>query len=219
MQQRLFGELAGCDSTRLIVRPSLGILEALSSGNSAMDVRLGRHFVSTRGTTLKSFDPLGAKPEDFRRQLAAYEEPFQVEYGDDVTLHPRQFVLGCTLEYFRFPLDLSAYVIGRSSWGRSGLVIATATVVHPGFTGVLTLELQNLGEAPIVLKAGCRIGQLLFHEVGRTATPFCYADVYRRSKYVAQTRPALGRVYDDADRPILARLPKVLDKIGPKLLQ
>ena len=35
------------------------------------------------------------------------------------------------------------YVIGRSSWGRRGLVIATAVEVHPGFVGCLTLEITG----------------------------------------------------------------------------
>ncbi|MCP4306415.1 MAG: dCTP deaminase, partial [bacterium] len=52
-------------------------------------------------------------------------------------------------------------VLGRSSWGRLGLVVATAVTVHPGFRGCLTLEIQNLGSAPIRLVAGVRIAQLM----------------------------------------------------------
>jgi dCTP deaminase len=44
-----------------------------------------------------------------------------------------------TLEWIRLPKNLAAYVTGKSSWGRRGLIPATATGVHPGFKGCLTL--------------------------------------------------------------------------------
>lgn len=49
--------------------------------------------------------------------------------------------------------------------GRLGFIVAMVTVVRPGYTGVLTLELENLGEVPITLYSGARICQLIFHEV------------------------------------------------------
>ena len=58
-----------------------------------------------------------------------------------------------------------AYVVGRSSWGRLGLIVATAIGVHPGFAGPLTLELRNLGETPLRLYPGQPIAQLFFHPV------------------------------------------------------
>lgn len=62
-----------------------------------------------------------------------------------------------------------AYVIGKSSLGRTGLVIATATAVAPGFGGCVTLEIVNLGEVPLPLYPGMRIAQLVFHSVEGTA--------------------------------------------------
>jgi len=90
---------------------------------------------------------------------------YHVCFGEDFILHPRSFVLGVTLEWLRFPSDLGGYVTGRSSWGRRGLVIATATGVHPGFTGCLTLELANLGDIPISIRPGMTVGQLFVHAV------------------------------------------------------
>lgn len=57
------------------------------------------------------------------------------------------------------------YVVGRSTWGRLGLIVATAVGIHPGFAGSLTLELRNLGEAPITLFPVQTIAQLFFHQV------------------------------------------------------
>ena len=92
-----------------------------------------------------------------------------VPFGKSIVLHPQKFLLGCSLEYVRIPEKLAAYVIGRSSWGRLGLVVATAIGIHPGYSGCITLELRNLGETPIILYPGQTIAQLFVHEVDGAA--------------------------------------------------
>ena len=71
---------------------------------------------------------------------------------------------------------MGAYVLGRSSWGRVGLIVATAVMVQPGYTGTLTLELVNEGTA----RSGCTQGsesrgwqstRFLGRHTGRTLEP------------------------------------------------
>jgi dCTP deaminase len=69
------------------------------------------------------------------------------------------------LEWIHLPHNLSAYVVGRSSWGRDGLIIATAIGVHPGYSGIITLEISNIGEIPVYLRPGVTIAQLFIQEV------------------------------------------------------
>jgi len=76
-------------------------------------------------------------------------------------LHPNELVLAATMEWFRLPHDIAGYVTSRSSWGRAGLVVATAVAVHPGFAGCITLELVNIGEVPFVLYPGLRVAQFV----------------------------------------------------------
>lgn len=45
------------------------------------------------------------------------------------------------------------------------MIVATAVGIHPGFAGSLTLELRNLGGAPITLYPSQMIAQLFFHQV------------------------------------------------------
>lgn len=84
-------------------------------------------------------------------------------------LLPNQFVLATTMEYFKLPNDLTAFVEGRSSLGRMGLFIQNAGWVDPGFEGEITLELYNANRCAIELKAGRRIGQLVFAKMDETA--------------------------------------------------
>src|SRR3954467_386484 len=62
---------------------------------------------------------------------------FFVPFGKRFYLHPGKFALGMTLEWLRMPKCLTGSVVGKSSWGRRGLVIETAPCVHPGYLGCL----------------------------------------------------------------------------------
>jgi dCTP deaminase len=84
---------------------------------------------------------------------------------------------------------LTAYVIGKSSLGRRGLIIATATGVHPGFKGCLTLELSNVGEIPVAIKPGMEICQIFIHETSKEDS-----ENIDRSQFVGSRKPRLGVV-------------------------
>lgn len=175
---------------------------------ASVDLRLGSDFVISRRTKFEVLDPLQGdidqklpeKAERFSRQLRDYQERVRVPMGDCLTLHPNQFVLGATLEYVRLPRDLAGYVIGRSSWGRLGLIIATATLVQPGFAGDITLELANVGDAPLKLYPGVRIAQLTLHE-GRAVPP-----PDETPKYFASIGPGRTNIARDRDWPAIQRL-------------
>lgn len=86
--------------------------------------------------------------------------------SDLYILLPNQIVLATTMEYFDLPDDLTAFVEGRSSLGRMGLFIQNSGWVDPGFKGEITLELYNANRCAIELKAGRRVGQLVFCKNG-----------------------------------------------------
>jgi dCTP deaminase len=161
--------------------PSLDALEG--SGAASIDLRLGTWFVRLRQTRMSH---LQVEDGVALPQLA---KTSYVPFGGRYYLHPRTFVLGITLEWIRLPRNLTAYVIGRSSWGRRGLIIATATGVHPGFVGCLTLELTNVGETPIEIKPGMKICQIFLHEVDTTGS-----GLIDTSQFIGSRKPKLGDV-------------------------
>jgi len=138
---------------RLVVTPLLDVAQV---GQASIDIRLGNDFIVTRRGNLASIDPARGDIRQHRYQTRHY-----VNFGESFYLHPHELVLTSTLEYFRLPSSVAGSVTSRSSWGRAGLVIATATAVHPGFTGTITLELVNLGEVPLVLYPGVPVAQLV----------------------------------------------------------
>lgn len=111
--------------------------------------------------------------------------------SDTYVLLPNQFVLATTMEYIELPGYLTAFVEGRSSLGRMGLFIQNAGWVDPGFKGEITLELYNANRCAIELKAGRRVGQLVFAQMDDTAlNPY-------HGKYQGQKGATGSRVYWD----------------------
>jgi dCTP deaminase len=137
-------------------------------GEGSIDIRLGPDIiVSPRATGATAFD--ATDPAAFRQNLDQRQQYIRRGIGDPFQLQPGEFVIGRSLEYIALPDDISAEALGRSSWGRLGLVIATATLIQPGFKGTITLELANVGDTPIVLTVGLSIAQLVFSRSERPA--------------------------------------------------
>jgi dCTP deaminase len=168
---------------RLIITP---LLDPNQVGRGAVDLRLGTEFLVLRRTRRPGIDPVEQNQDD----IDEMQERVVVPFGEQLWLHPRHFILAATLEYLALPNDLSANVVGRSSWGRLGLIVATAVFVHPGYRGCLTLELVNEGDSPIALSPGSRVAQLSLHRLEHAAPP----RDWETEKYSAPVRPQASRL-------------------------
>jgi dCTP deaminase len=135
----------------LVVTPSPDLSKLRQSGSASVDLRLGTWFASLKQTR-NPYIKIDQQERDARITKTHF-----VPFGQEFVLHPMTFVLAASLEWIRLPANLAAYVVGKSSWGRCGLIIATATGVH--------LELSNVGEIPVAVKPGYPIGQLFIHTV------------------------------------------------------
>lgn len=185
----------------LVITPRPDINALRSSGAASLDVRLGRWFLACRPSRTGLFDVYEHNAE--APTEAKLTKTYYVPFGEGFVLHPRAFVLGVTMEWFRLPANRAVYVIGRSSWGRHGLIIATATGVHPGFTGCLALELSNIGEIPITIKPGTTICQIFFQRVD------CGEQgLVDRSSFVGRRKPTLGVIELDQMARDLAEIKK-----------
>src|SRR6056297_669128 len=159
---------------------------------ASVDLRLGREFLEFQRTNIPCIHPTS------EQEVSEYVTETVVEEGDDFILHPGDFVLGTTKERVEIPADLLAHVEGRSSLGRLAVVVhATAGVVDPGYRGQITLELSNLGTAPVALTPGTRISQLIFTELKNASERPYGSD--RGSKYQDQQGPQASRIGGDEE--------------------
>ncbi|UCE62061.1 MAG: dCTP deaminase [Phycisphaerales bacterium] len=126
-------------------------------GEGSVNLRLGTHFIVTKAADLPS-----VKPQDIgTREVRQFQQHVSKSFGETFVLHPHRLVLGATFEYIALPDDYAALVLSRSSYGRVGLIVATATYVQPGWKGCLTLELCNAADIPLELPCGASIAQLV----------------------------------------------------------
>ena len=120
----------------LLLSGELGIspIDDIQIQPASVDVRLGNSF-----SVLESGSNAVLKMDSPIQYRSIVDETF--------LLLPGQFVLASTMEYFRLPDNITAFVEGRSSIGRLGLFIENAGWVDPGFEGEITLELLT----PVVM--------------------------------------------------------------------
>jgi dCTP deaminase len=114
---------------------------------------------------------------------------YDVRIAQRRVLRKGDFCIASTVEKFNMPDDLLAQVADKSTWARQGLS-AFNTIIEPGWSGFLTVELVNLGDETLVIPEGAPIAQILFFQL--TA---------------ATEQPYTGGKYDNQpDRPVAAIL-------------
>jgi len=185
----------------LVITP---ILQSSQIGDISIDVRVGTVALMVRGSGLSYVDPRqyligerkkGQVEEKGRRQKF---DRFDIPFDQPLLLQPGNLALVPTLEWFRLPADLKGVVTARSSWAREGLSIATATFVEPGYTGIITLELANLGKVPIAVFPGMRVAQIAFYELTEKQA------LRKESEFRISFEPLPGRITkgDEAFVPV-----------------
>jgi dCTP deaminase len=159
---------------------------------ASIDLRLGREFLEFQRTNIPYIHP------DSETEIEEYVTETVVPEDEEFILHPGDFVLGTTIERVEIPPDLIAHVEGRSSLGRLAIVVhATAGLADPGYCGQITLELSNLGAAPVALSPGMRVSQLTFTELSSPAERPYGSE--RGSKYQNQEGPQASRLGGDRE--------------------
>jgi dCTP deaminase len=153
---------------------------------SSIDVRLGP-------IVMKEVWP--RLPGDTTLELGKREAVTTEEWDLRISpfvLKPGGFVLAQTAETFNLPLYLSAEFRLKSSAARMGLSHALAVWCDPGWTGsVLTLELHNISQFhSIVMRAGDKIGQMIFHAHDKVPSQMSYA---KRGAYNHDSGPSAAK--------------------------
>lgn len=91
---------------------------------------------------------------------------YDIRIQEDIWLEPKAFTLASSMEHFDMPNDLLAQVTDKSSWARQGLSVFN-TIIEPGWSGYLTLELVNHNEFELRMQAGDPIAQIILSQIDR----------------------------------------------------
>lgn len=183
-------------------------------GSSALDLRLGNIFKLVRSRGVPHIEPRNYRPrtpsdslEYFKAQQQKLER-YDVPFNKSFYLHPGTLALVPTLEWCKLPQDVQGLVTARSSWAREGLSIATATFINPGFAGIITLELANLGAIPMKLYPGLRVAQIALYGVGesgqqRDESPSFGSPTPTKSQFDASFEPNAGNLWNPDVDPFI----------------
>lgn len=130
---------------------------------SSVDLHLGNEFLI--------FKRLDQTLIDTRKGVEGLMDKVEVSEDQPIVVHPREFLLGTTVEKLKIPNDLVGRLEGKSSLGRIGIIVhSTAGYLDPGFCGQVTLEISNLANLPIALYPGMKICQVSFVKMTSKAT-------------------------------------------------
>jgi dCTP deaminase len=161
-------------------------------GAISIDLRLGNMALLVRGSGMSHVDPRAYANHDAHGTSRTQRQKFdqhEFMFREQFLLHPGSLSLVPTLEWIKLPKNVKGVVTARSCWAREGLNIATANFINPGYNGIITLELSNLGQIPIALFAGMRIAQIAFHDV----TPDS-VDEFATSQFQMSFEPRAGNI-------------------------
>jgi dCTP deaminase len=127
----------------------------------SIDLHLGPRFGRLQPTLIDRYGPKPVGPN--------------VEWleQDMIVLYPGNFLLASTWETVEILApSLVGFACGKSTLARDGLQVEAAGLVDPGWRGVLTLELKNMGPAALVLRPRQPICQMYFLRTGEPASRY-----------------------------------------------
>lgn len=97
---------------------------------------------------------------------AKITETVRVKRGGHILIMPGELIHGITREKITLPDDLAAFIEGRSSLARVGLLTHLSSgFVHPGTSNRTVLEIANISPIPLAIKPGLKICQVVLIEV------------------------------------------------------
>lgn len=129
---------------------------------ASIDLHVGNHWLvpNPNARTIPGCGGLGYPYADSRKPVE-YTESFSDEYM--VPAHG--FILARTQECVHISDRLTAWIEGRSSFGRFGFFVQNAGWTDPGFQGSITLEIYNALPYPALLVTGTPCCQLVVSEM------------------------------------------------------
>ena len=127
---------------------------------NSIDVRLGDKLSEVRSVNMNS----RAYPIDPLKANTFFTSELYWDGDGAFRLAPHRSVIGCLAEDIALPRWICSEIRGKSSLGR--LFIDNSSVagwIDAGWSGVLTIEIQNNSNNHILLTKGMKIGQVIFN--------------------------------------------------------
>ncbi|RIY32943.1 dCTP deaminase [Psittacicella hinzii] len=163
---------------------------------ATVDLSLGNTFRVFSSQKVPYVDLAGSSADLAKQLDALMSEEIYIEDDQLFFLHPGELALGCTFESVTIPDNFLAWLDGRSSLARLGLMVhVTAHRIDPGWSGRIVLEFSNQGKVPLALRPKMKIGAISFEPLSSPALkPYTARD---NAKYKYQNSAVSSRIDND----------------------
>lgn len=128
----------------------------------SLDICVGRYLWEFKDKDVSYFDSKQHSIKDF---LDKYTHRYDLvkDLDGKLIIHKDQFMLLEVLEDIHFNRHTSGHVLGKSSIGRLGLIIQTASIINPMQMQKLVLEIKNISPITLIFHYGTPIAQIQFY--------------------------------------------------------
>jgi dCTP deaminase len=118
------------------------------------------------------------------------DKDYVSESASVIEMNPDSYILGMSMEYIKMPKTVMAFVFGKSTYARAGILV-NVTPVEPEWEGFLTISISNISGNRARLYAGQGIAQIVFFE-SDSPPLFSYNDL--KGKYNKQNGISISKI-------------------------
>jgi dCTP deaminase len=180
-------------SKDLVITP---LLEQSQIGEISIDLRVGTDFLTNQLGREPFID--AASDNIMGVNLKSHFTETRRLLGEPFLFHPSQTILFSTLEYIKLPDNVMAILSARSSYSRLGLSIST--ILQPGYSGCISVEVNYNGNIPLRVLTGTRLIQARLYKLDFNSDYF-----NSERKYVCQVRPIASKANEDKEIEMLKK--------------
>ena len=128
----------------------------------SLDISVGRYLWEFKDKDVPYFD---SKQHSIKEFLDKYTHRYDLvkDLDGKLIIHKDQFMLLEVLEEIHFSRHVGGNVLGKSSIGRLGLIIQTASIINPMQMQKLVLEIKNISPITLIFHYGTPIAQIQFY--------------------------------------------------------
>ena len=134
----------------------LGKRDLENPEGAGLDLRIGELF-KIKGETFLGVEK---KSTVDHKPVAKYNPKKSITF----TIKPGEFYLMSTIEIVKLPENIVSIPYPRSTLLRSGVWLL-ATQIAPGYEGILTFGLKNIGKSKFKVEMGARVVHVIFYEI------------------------------------------------------
>lgn len=128
----------------------------------SLDINIGRYLWEFKDKAVPFFDSEMHQIKEFLDEFTTKYD-IVTDFDGKLIIHKDQFFLLEVLEEIHFNRHVSGQILGKSSIGRLGLIIQTASIINPMQMQKLVLEIKNISPITLVFHYGMPIAQIQFY--------------------------------------------------------